>query len=136
MSRTGQRPLYPPNVSGWKPNGYWVNASAMGARQGIVQGFLWAFTGDTWDGDDGYIQFGDDPTHRLTRLEINGRWQDGTEPIPDTEFVDRLILYTGLQPQPGTRDRILAHLAHPAIETWMRMDALLLLLSASEMHIA
>ncbi len=25
----GQRPLYPPNVCGWKLNGYWVNASAM-----------------------------------------------------------------------------------------------------------
>ncbi|MFP5489644.1 MAG: DUF1800 family protein [Acidimicrobiia bacterium] len=32
MDGMGQRPLYPPNVSGWKHNGYWVNASAMAAR--------------------------------------------------------------------------------------------------------
>jgi uncharacterized protein (DUF1800 family) len=136
MEQTGQRPLYPPNVSGWKPNGYWVNASAMGARQQIVQGCMWALTRDTWDGDDGYIQFGDNPANRLTRLEVNGRWQDGTEPIPDAEFVDRLIAYTGIQPPATTRDRVLAHLADPAIEVWMRLDALLLLLSAPEMHIA
>ena len=40
-------------------------------------------TRDTWDGDAGYIQFGDDPTQRLTKIEIQGRWQDGTEPISD-----------------------------------------------------
>ncbi len=136
LDRTGQRPLYPPNVSGWKPNGYWVNASAMGARQQIVQGCVYALTRDTWDGDAGYIQFGTDPAKRLTKIEINGRWQDGTEPIPDADFVDRLILYTGLRPPATTRDRILAHLAHPDIATWMRLDALLLLLSTPEMHIA
>ena len=113
-----------------------MNASAMGARQGIVQGCIWSLIRDTWDGDDGYIQFGDDPANRLTRIEINGRWQDGTEPIPDEEFVDRLVAYTGLVPPTATRDRILAHLANPAIEPWMRLDALMLLLSAPEMHIA
>jgi len=136
MSRSGQELLYPPNVSGWKPNGYWVNASAMGARQGLVQSCLWALTRDTWDGDDGYIQFGDDPADRLTRIEVQGRWQDGTEPIPDDRFVDRLIEYTGLRPPASTRDRVLVHLAHADVAAWMRLDALLLLLSAPEMHIA
>lgn len=136
LRQTGQRPLYPPNVSGWKPNGYWVNASAMGARQQIVQGCLWAVRRDTWDGDGGFIQFGDDPANRLTKIEIEGHWQTGTDPIPDEEFVDRLLLYTGLQPPASTRDRLLAHLAHPEIAAWMRLDALLLLLSAPEMHIA
>jgi len=136
MSRSGQRLLYPPNVSGWKPNGYWVNASAMGARQGLVQSCLWGLTRDTWDGDDGYIQFGDDPANRLTRIEVQGRWQDGTEPIPEDQFVDRLIEYTGLRPGASTRDRVLVHLAHADVATWMRIDALLLLLSAPEMHIA
>ncbi len=136
LDQTGQRPLYPPNVSGWKPNGYWVNASAMGARQQFVQGCIWALTRDTWDGDAGYIQFGSDPANRLTKIEIQGRWQTGTEPISDDEFVDRVIEYTGLRPAASTRARILAHLAHPDIPAWMRMDALLLLLSAPEMHIA
>ena len=108
LDRTGQRPLYPPNVSGWKPNGYWVNASAMGARQQFVQGCLWAQRRDTWDGDNGYIQFGPDPANRFTKVEIEGRWQTGTDPIPDVEFVDRLIDYDGpatarVDPRPDPR---------------------------------
>lgn len=136
LAQSGQRPLYPPNVSGWKPNGYWVNASAMGARQQFVQGCVWALTRDTWGGDDGYIQFGPDPAKRLTKLEVQGRWQTSTDPISDEEFVDRLIEYTGLRPPATTRDRVLAHLAHPDVAVWMRLDALFLLLTAPEMHIA
>jgi len=136
LDQAGQQPLYPPNVSGWKPNGYWVNASAMGARQLIVQGCLWALQGDTWAGDAGYIQFGENNANRLTKIEIQGRWQDGIDPISDEEFVDRVILYTGLRPPASTRDRVLAHLGHPDVAAWMRFDALFLLLSAPEMHIA
>jgi uncharacterized protein (DUF1800 family) len=32
MEGMGQRPLFPPNVAGWKHNGYWVNAGAMAKR--------------------------------------------------------------------------------------------------------
>ena len=32
LAAMGQDPLDPPNVSGWRPNGYWVNTSTMGAR--------------------------------------------------------------------------------------------------------
>ncbi len=32
MEGMGQRPLYPPNVSGWKHNSYWINAAAMSKR--------------------------------------------------------------------------------------------------------
>lgn len=32
LEAMGQRPLYPPNVSGWRTNGYWVNAAAMTSR--------------------------------------------------------------------------------------------------------
>ncbi len=138
MDGTGQKLLYPPNVSGWKPNGYWVNASAMGVRQQLVQGFLWKLQKDTWDGDDGYIQFGGDPSKRLTKTEIQGLWKNNeeTKPVPTTELVDRLASYTGLRPSPATRNAILGHLDHRDVKTWMRLDALSLLLSAPEMHIA
>jgi uncharacterized protein (DUF1800 family) len=32
LEAMGQDPLDPPNVSGWRPNGYWVNTSTVGAR--------------------------------------------------------------------------------------------------------
>jgi len=35
----GQRPLHPPNVSGWRTNGYWLNAAAMTARATLAGKF-------------------------------------------------------------------------------------------------
>jgi uncharacterized protein (DUF1800 family) len=39
--RMGQALYRPPNVSGWRPNGYWVNASAMAARAEFAQHVRW-----------------------------------------------------------------------------------------------
>ena len=137
LDPAGQRPLYPPNVSGWKPNGYWVNASTMGARQGMVQNCLWALTGDQWwNGDNGVIQIGTDPSHRFKKIELEGRWQTKTDPIPDVDFVDRLSSYAGLQVSTDVRTKILGFLADDAVEPWMRLDAIHLLLTAPDMHIA
>jgi len=36
LDSMGQRPLYPPNVSGWRTNGYWLNAAAMTARNTLA----------------------------------------------------------------------------------------------------
>jgi hypothetical protein len=32
MDAMGQTPYAPPNVAGWKTNGYWVNTSLFGGR--------------------------------------------------------------------------------------------------------
>ena len=37
----GQAMFYPPNVSGWKINGYWVNASAVAARASFAGNLRW-----------------------------------------------------------------------------------------------
>lgn len=135
MDRTGQRLLYPPNVSGWKPNGYWVNASAIGARQEMANSMQWRLQRETWDGDDGYMDVG---TERLTKTEVQGRYTDTgfIEPISATALVDRLISGLGLNLSGDTRARVIAHLDDDDIERWQRLDALFLLLSAPEMHIA
>ncbi len=36
LNDMGQRPLHPPNVSGWRTNGYWLNAAAMTARADLA----------------------------------------------------------------------------------------------------
>ncbi len=51
MSGMGQRPLRPPNVSGWKHNGYWVNAGAMSKRTDTARRFAWRSMSRYWDGD-------------------------------------------------------------------------------------
>jgi len=37
----GQQPFYPPNVSGWKQNRYWVNASALWAKSQFASTIRW-----------------------------------------------------------------------------------------------
>ena len=143
MERAGQRLLYPPNVSGWKPNGYWVNASAMGARQEMASNMLWLLRRDTWDGDDGYVDVGQN-RERITKLESDGRWRDGTytEPIDSDELFDRLVSGLQLDVSAEVRDRILDYLEfldgrpEDDVGPWQRLDAMFLLLSAPEMHIA
>ena len=49
MEGMGQRPLFPPNVSGWKHNGYFVNASAMAKRTAGRQMFFWRLMAAYWD---------------------------------------------------------------------------------------
>lgn len=143
MERTGQRLLYPPNVSGWKPNGYWVNASAMGARQEMASGMQWRLQRDTWDGDDGYMDLGQKSV-RITKTEANGLWNNGTytEPIDRGDLLDLLVLGLQLDLTPDVRNRILGHLEflddsdEDDVGPWQRLDALFLLLAAPEMHIA
>jgi uncharacterized protein (DUF1800 family) len=143
MERTGQRLLYPPNVSGWKPNGYWINASAMGARQEMAGGMQWRLQGETWDGDNGYMDIGQNSV-RITKTEANGLWNNGTytEPMDRGDLLDRLVLGLQLSVTNDVRTRILAHLefldsrAVDDVGPWQRLDALFLLLSAPEMHVA
>jgi uncharacterized protein (DUF1800 family) len=47
----GQQPFYPPNVSGWRPNGYWISASAQWARSQFA-GFV------RWKGNDAKLDHG------------------------------------------------------------------------------
>ncbi len=125
LDRAGQRPLYPPNVSGWRPNGYWVNASAMEARNRMVQDAMWGLTADTWGGDGGYIDL---PGGRVTRQQM----EDDTP----TAFVDRLIAALEMPVPASTRAACITHLEHPDVEFWHRLDALMLMLLAPEMHVA
>lgn len=38
---TGQQMFQPPNVSGWRPNGYWLNTGAISARAAFAQAVAW-----------------------------------------------------------------------------------------------
>jgi uncharacterized protein (DUF1800 family) len=37
----GQALLYPPNVSGWRPNAYWISSTALWARAGFARYLTW-----------------------------------------------------------------------------------------------
>ena len=41
LSNMGQEVYNPPNVSGWRPNGYWVSAAAASAKAGFADWLSW-----------------------------------------------------------------------------------------------
>ena len=88
MEAMGQRLLYPPNVSGWRPNGYWVNASAMEGRARTAQQMNWASARTYWNGDDGPITLAGGS---IMRSEITARtaWPDSQPVLSNATLVAR-----------------------------------------------
>lgn len=43
----GQKPYDPPNVSGWRPNGYWISSAATWAKAELANRFRWHYYSDT-----------------------------------------------------------------------------------------
>lgn len=146
MRLAGQQVLSPPNVSGWRPNAYWVNASAMAARVKMAWETVWNLTAraswTTPEPSGGY----DD---RFVDLAY-GRIERGWIEHPDRssiEVVDHLLAVTGHSTHGvgaddgGTisqdlRQQLIQHLDKPEVRRWMRLDALTLLLGAPDMHLA
>lgn len=125
MEGMGQLPLFPPNVSGWKHNGYWVNASSMALRIETAQGFAWASMQDYWDGA-GVMRLADGV---LTRDEIEGYY--ATRPVA---LLDRMLDLMNLTLSPTSHDA-LATLSGAAY-FWERGDLLPLILITPEFHLA
>ena len=131
MDSMGQRPLYPPNVSGWRPNGYWVNASAMEGRARTAQSFVWAATRTYWQaGGGGVISL----RHgSLTNTQVTARTA-GVPTLSNAEYVGLLEEYMGLQLSETTRAEIVRYCDGATV--WERNDAVMLIMLAPEMHVA
>jgi uncharacterized protein (DUF1800 family) len=131
MESMGQRLLYPPNVSGWRPNGYWVNPSAMEGRARAVRHFAWAAMSTYWQSDgNGVISLAEG---ELTKREVTAN-NRGVPTMSNAEFVQRLEDYTGVRLDDTSRAEILRYADGATV--WERNDALVLLLLAPEMHVA
>ena len=115
MEGTGQRPLFPPNVSGWKPNAFWINASAMERRSSIAQSFTWRVLDGYWD-EGGTIQLAGG---ELTRAEILARDEDRNPVLTGSAYVDELLALMGVGLTPATRSTIVAKLS--AITTFLNV---------------
>ena len=134
MEGMGQRPLFPPNVSGWKANAYWINASAAENRARVVQQFMWSSSRTYWQtGGAGVISLSGG---QISNAEITARgpWPAHVPTISATQLVDRFLLLTGLAVSSTTYDELVAFATRATV--WERQDALLLLLLAPDMHVA
>jgi uncharacterized protein (DUF1800 family) len=129
MEGMGQQPLYPPNVSGWKHNGYFVNASAMAQRTRCAQSFFWRMMDTYWDTsgpDAGQVVL---PGGTVTKAQVTG-----SSPMPPNQLVDTLLSNMRLTPTTTSRNALYAFAQ--AVSKWSRMELLLLMLLMPELHTA
>ncbi len=133
MESMGQRLLFPPNVSGWRPNGYWVNASAMEGRARVAQSFAWRASRNYWDGADGPISLGGGS---IMRSEITARtdWPEELPVLSSADLAERLAELMYLQPPTSTVEEIARYA--DGTNVWQRHNAIVLLMLAPEMHLA
>lgn len=134
MGRMGQEPLRPPNVAGWKTNGYFVNASAMGGRARASQAFAWNSLRTYWrDDGSGYIQL---RNGRLTQAELIERtpYPDSVPTMTDASVVDKLLDLMELRISAAGRRHIIGHLGRGSV--WSRDQAVLAIYLLPELHLA
>ena len=125
MEGMGQRPLFPPNVSGWKHNGYWVNASAMAKRTDAARQFAWQSMRGYWNGD-GLIHLAGGT---IAKTEIDETYRDRP-----ADLVDRFLDLMHLSVSSDSRDALVAFAT--ASERWERSDLLALILVSPDFHLA
>ena len=125
MEGMGQRPLFPPNVSGWKHNGYWVNASAMAKRTDAARQFAWQAMRGYWNGD-GLVHL---TGGTISKDEIDGAYRDRP-----ADLVDRYLELMDLSVSTPTRDALVSF--STASQRWERPDLLALILVAPDFHLA
>jgi hypothetical protein len=131
MDAMGQRLLYPPNVSGWRPNGYWITASAMEGRARTAQSFNWAATRTYWNADGAGLidlRYGD-----LTYAQVTAR--SGNVPtLSNAAYIDLLETYMGIRLTAASKAELLRYAN--SVSVWERDDALLLMMLVPELHVA
>ncbi len=128
----GQRPLDPPNVSGWKHNGYYVNASAMAARISTAQSFFWRLMDTYWDDTGPQARTIVLPGGSITRDQIVGT--TGATAMPPHTLVDTLLSMMRLTASGSTRAALYAYV--DSRDRWSRIDVLLLMLLMPDLNVA
>jgi uncharacterized protein (DUF1800 family) len=124
MDAMGQRPLFPPDVSGWKHNGTFVNASAMAHRSLAARYFTWSTMLGLWDGD-GLIRL---------RLGSISRAEVEAHAAHPEQFVDLLLSKMMISLSAASREVLYAHARSSPWYDWTNLVCLALL--APEMHVA
>jgi uncharacterized protein (DUF1800 family) len=131
MEGMGQRPMFPPNVSGWRHNGYYVNASAMAKRTQTAQMFFWRLMDTYWDeigADAGVITL---PGGTITRAQVVATANDKAKA---RQLVDEYLAKMRITVTPTSSAALYAFAEN--VTRWERADVLLLILLVPELHVA
>lgn len=124
MEGMGQRPLFPPNVSGWKHNGYWISASAMAQRTRVARSVMWKTMEGYWDGGEIRLAGGS-----LTKTEIDVDYRDRP-----TALVDRFLELMRIDLSPGSLAAL--HAYSKSGRYWERTDLTSLIFMSPDFHVA
>ena len=125
MGGMGQRPFYPPNVSGWKHNSYWVNASAMAKRTETARSIVWRSMEGYWNGD-GLIHL---KNGTIARTDVTETWRD--QPL---KVLDELLRLTDITLTQSSYDALASFSTNSA--RWERSDLFHLVMFAPELQVA
>jgi uncharacterized protein (DUF1800 family) len=131
MDGMGQRPLSPPNVSGWKHNGYYVNASAMAQRTRTAQSFFWRLMDTYWDTTGpaaGVITL---PGGTITKDQIIATGNDATKA---RALVDEFLAKMRLTATSTSLNALYQYAT--SVNRWERVNVLLLILLMPELNVA
>jgi uncharacterized protein (DUF1800 family) len=131
MEGMGQRPLFPPDVSGWKHNGYFVNASAMAKRTEAAQMFFWRMMDTYWDDGGpgaGVITL---PGGTITQAQIVAT---GNDKAKARQLVDEMLAKMRLTATPESLAAL--YTFSESVSRWERADVLLLIMLMPELHVA
>lgn len=123
MEGMGQRPLFPPNVSGWRHNGYWVNASAVSQRTAAAQQIAWRTMTGYWEGD------------HLIHLAGGSISQSQVSSVyTGAQLVDRILELMRHTPSTTTYNSLVEY--STTSPWWDRTELVLLSLLSPDLHVA
>lgn len=125
LESAGQRPLFPPNVSGWRTNRAWLNAAAMTARASMASSLSWKTMPGYSDGDL-LIHLVGGP---LSRAEVRDVYRD--RPI---ELVQRVLDLMQVKVSPETRAALDAYAV--GAPYWERHHLIRLVMLTPDLHMA
>ena len=106
----GQVPFAPPNVAGWKTNGYWVNTSVFGARAEFARDITWHL-----------------------RQNGNNAVASGRTPAQAADFVAQMF---GLNLSTVTRNALISYLTTETNSWWDSTNLLTMAMMTPEFHVA
>ena len=146
MDGMGQQLLYPPNVAGWKHNGYYISASAFDARVQAALQMFWNTARNYWrDDDSGWLQLAGGNVPYTEVIATSPRDWDKKDTARQTQnaanrraMVDRFVSLMGLDPAldvSGTT-RAALHDFATAASPWDLYEAIGLVLMSPELHVA
>ncbi|HWL46051.1 MAG TPA: DUF1800 family protein [Ilumatobacter sp.] len=137
MQGMGQALLYPPNVSGWKHNGYYISASAFDARVQAARQMMWRTQRTYWD-EGGVIRLAGG-TISKAEVEATSPWTN--QPAGRAEnaarrraLADKMVQL--MQIDIGDSTRAALHAFASASEWWELNDLVGLIFMCPEMHVA